>query len=232
MEQELKKGQLLIIVDDENDTVELHCNATKTITLGMIALARYELDALEKKMSNPLKEKMQKELMGAECTETPPDGETNTFITSDNSNIKQLLGKEPLRLRMEPYRIIPKICRSCRNQALYPRCLGNGGIFNRKIESDYSGYDGLYLDKCHGYVENDLRTGGIVMGQMDEKTIAECKAKIDVMSREDMARLWRLAPAGHPYFDSTTPLAEYFNARFQSLGGWDSGLSKKIGWGK
>lgn len=65
---------------------------------------------------------------------------------------------------------------------------------------------------------------------MDDKTVEKFKAKIDGLSREDMARLWRFHPSGHPFFDSTTPLAEYFNARFQSLGGWTPELSKKIGW--
>lgn len=62
---------------------------------------------------------------------------------------------------------------------------------------------------------------------MTDEEIMKAKEAIDAMSQEEMARLWRFAPAGHPYFDSRLPLVEYFEARFK---GFTPGISKKIGW--
>ena len=56
------------------------------------------------------------------------------------------------------------------------------------------------------------------------------KAKIDAMSQEDMARLWRFAPAGHPYFVSGSRLSEYFIKVFRGKGGMTPAVSKSIGW--
>ena len=56
------------------------------------------------------------------------------------------------------------------------------------------------------------------------------KAKIDAMSQEDMARLWRFAPAGHPYFVSGSELSEYFAKVFKEKGGMTPAVSKRIGW--
>lgn len=67
---------------------------------------------------------------------------------------------------------------------------------------------------------------------MTEQEIADEKNKIDNMTQIEMAQLWRFAPAGHPYFNSTLPLFEYFNARFKQLGGMQPGISKAIGWDK
>ncbi len=64
---------------------------------------------------------------------------------------------------------------------------------------------------------------------MDEQQLAVQKEKIDGMTHEEMGRLWRFAPSGHPFFDKTIPLFDYFNARFQELGGWTPELSKAIG---
>ena len=50
---------------------------------------------------------------------------------------------------------------------------------------------------------------------------------IDNLSQEDMARLWRFAPSGHPYFDRTNPLSGYFNVKFK---GFTPEISKNIGW--
>lgn len=52
---------------------------------------------------------------------------------------------------------------------------------------------------------------------------------IDNMTQEDMARLWRFAPAGHPYFNPTEnpELCDYFHTNFK---GFTPELSKKIGW--
>jgi hypothetical protein len=56
--------------------------------------------------------------------------------------------------------------------------------------------------------------------------------KINNMSHEEMARLWRFAPAGHPYFDSTKPYFKVFEKRlFEHFGGFNPQISKKIGWG-
>jgi hypothetical protein len=65
---------------------------------------------------------------------------------------------------------------------------------------------------------------------MTPEQIAEHKAKIDAMTREDMCRLWRFAPAGHPYFVIGTEIAEYFEKRFQEIGRFSPEISKKIGW--
>jgi len=54
--------------------------------------------------------------------------------------------------------------------------------------------------------------------------------KINAMSREEMAQLWRFAPSSHPYFDTTFPLHAVFKKRFKELGGFSSRISKKIGW--
>jgi len=54
--------------------------------------------------------------------------------------------------------------------------------------------------------------------------------RINAMSREEMCRLWRNAPSGHPYFDSSKPYYDVFKARFDKLGGFSPEISKKIGW--
>ncbi len=51
---------------------------------------------------------------------------------------------------------------------------------------------------------------------------------INGMSREEMCRLWRFAPAGHPYFDKTNPLSEIFKKRFDELGGFSPEISKRL----
>lgn len=54
--------------------------------------------------------------------------------------------------------------------------------------------------------------------------------KINNMSRLDMARLWRHAPSGHPYFDSSKPYFKIFEHRFMTiLGGFSPQISKQIG---
>jgi len=55
--------------------------------------------------------------------------------------------------------------------------------------------------------------------------------KINAMSQEQMASLWRFAPTGHPYFNATLPYYEIFKARFAELGGMTPEISKRIGWG-
>jgi len=60
--------------------------------------------------------------------------------------------------------------------------------------------------------------------------IQDEKSKLDQLSQEQMARLWRFAPSGHPYFDSSLPLFDYFINRFFELGGMTPSISKRIGW--
>lgn len=63
-----------------------------------------------------------------------------------------------------------------------------------------------------------------------EEEIIRFKAEIDDMSHEDMCRLWRFAPAGHFYFDSTLPFVEYYKERlFKHFGGFTPKISKEIG---
>jgi hypothetical protein len=54
---------------------------------------------------------------------------------------------------------------------------------------------------------------------------------INQMSQESMASLWRHAPSGHPYFDSSKPYFKIFEKRFKELGGFTPAISKSIGWG-
>jgi hypothetical protein len=65
---------------------------------------------------------------------------------------------------------------------------------------------------------------------MNEEKIKQEKLKIDRMDHVEMARLWRFAPSGHPYFDSTLPLYDHFKARFNEYGGMTPTISKQIGW--
>ena len=63
---------------------------------------------------------------------------------------------------------------------------------------------------------------------MDESEIEKHRKIIDQMSHEEMARLWRFAPSGHPYFDRRLPLVEHFEKRFKKLGGFTPEISKEI----
>ena len=65
---------------------------------------------------------------------------------------------------------------------------------------------------------------------MEEKEIKRWEEEIAKMSQEDMCRLQRFAPSGHPVFDSRLPLYEVFKKRFDELGGFTPSISKKIGW--
>ncbi len=56
----------------------------------------------------------------------------------------------------------------------------------------------------------------------------ELKAKIDALSREEMARKWRFAPIGDPMFRDEA--GDYFENRFKALGGFSPEISKRIGW--
>ncbi len=64
------------------------------------------------------------------------------------------------------------------------------------------------------------------MKTTEEETIE----KINHMTQTEMARLWRFAPSGHPYFDSSKPFFRVFEKRFKKLGGFTPEISKAIGW--
>lgn len=53
------------------------------------------------------------------------------------------------------------------------------------------------------------------------------KDRIDAMSREEMARLWRFAPAGDPLFKGE--VGKYFERCFKKLGGSSPQISKSLG---
>ena len=67
---------------------------------------------------------------------------------------------------------------------------------------------------------------------MTNKEIENWMQRIDAMSHEEMATLWRFAPSGHPVFDAELPLFEYFYPRFKAFGGMTPTISKRLGWGK
>lgn len=50
--------------------------------------------------------------------------------------------------------------------------------------------------------------------------------RIDAMAQEDLARLWRFSPIGHPVF-CTPVLYAHFQERFR---GMTPAVSKAIGW--
>lgn len=54
--------------------------------------------------------------------------------------------------------------------------------------------------------------------------------KINQMCHCEMAKLWRFAPAGHPYFDGDLPYYAVFKKRFDALGGMTVAMSKSLGW--
>ena len=54
----------------------------------------------------------------------------------------------------------------------------------------------------------------------------ELKARIDAMSREDLARAQHFAKAGDPIFQGNA--GDYALARFTALGGWSPELSKRM----
>lgn len=65
--------------------------------------------------------------------------------------------------------------------------------------------------------------------------MSELDAAIEIvngLSHYEMARLFRFAPAGSPYFISGTPACEAFYKRWKELGGWNPALSKQVGWDK
>ena len=57
----------------------------------------------------------------------------------------------------------------------------------------------------------------------------ELRKEIDSMSHVDMMRLWRYAPWGHVMFRQGD-VFDYWDARFQRLGGITSQVSHAVGW--
>jgi len=54
--------------------------------------------------------------------------------------------------------------------------------------------------------------------------------KINKMSQFELCKLWRFAPFGHPYFDSTLPYFKVFEKRlFKYFNGFTPEISKSIG---
>jgi hypothetical protein len=70
------------------------------------------------------------------------------------------------------------------------------------------------------------------MFMLTESEIEQWKQKIDEMTQMECAELQRFAPSGHPVFRSDSPLYEYFQAHFKSLGGMTPEISKAIGYGR
>lgn len=63
------------------------------------------------------------------------------------------------------------------------------------------------------------------MNKEEKETIE----KINDMTQIQMASLWRHAPSGHPYFDTSKPFFKVFDKRFKELGGFTPAISKAIG---
>ena len=59
--------------------------------------------------------------------------------------------------------------------------------------------------------------------------LCEWKERIDQMSHEELARLYRFSPSHHMVIQ-TPELWAYFAARFESFGGMAPEISKRIGW--
>ncbi len=64
---------------------------------------------------------------------------------------------------------------------------------------------------------------------MTENKTEENINYINSMSREAMCRLWRFAPAGHPFFVSGSKENEAFMKRFNELGKFSPEISKQLG---
>ena len=67
-----------------------------------------------------------------------------------------------------------------------------------------------------------------------KKLTKEQQQQIDTINSMDhtsMCRLWRFAPCGHQFFDTTKPYHEIFKKRlFDHFGGFTPEISKSIGW--
>jgi len=74
--------------------------------------------------------------------------------------------------------------------------------------------------------EVELAVKGREMGKSIEQLEVD---RINGMTREEMCRLRRNAPTGHPYFDAAKPYYDAFKARFDNLGGFSPAISKAMG---
>lgn len=65
---------------------------------------------------------------------------------------------------------------------------------------------------------------------VDEALFAQQREfdKINEMTHLEMARRYRFAVSGDPYFDNTLPYYKVFNERFKMLGGFTPEISKAI----
>lgn len=70
----------------------------------------------------------------------------------------------------------------------------------------------------------------LVSSQTEDQIVEKAKAAIDKLDQYQMARLKRFATAGHLFF-SNTRINDYFEKRFEALGGMTPEISKQIGWG-
>lgn len=68
------------------------------------------------------------------------------------------------------------------------------------------------------------------MQDYSQEEIRLIMMEIEVMTHEEMARLYRFTPSGSPIFRSDLPLYEKFITRFNSFGGMTTEMSQKIGW--
>ena len=66
--------------------------------------------------------------------------------------------------------------------------------------------------------------------KMSEKEIHEAIMHVKSMSQVELARLWRFAPTGHPYFDNSLPIFPVFKERFfDHFGGFTPEINKLLG---
>lgn len=59
--------------------------------------------------------------------------------------------------------------------------------------------------------------------------VEEHIGKINAMDRIEMCKLYRFAPLGHPYFNTSLPFFAILDRRYKSLGGMNAEISKQIG---
>lgn len=62
----------------------------------------------------------------------------------------------------------------------------------------------------------------------ETSTLSERLAKIEVMSHEELARLWRFAPVGDPLMQESC--GARVEERLKEFGGIPPELSKRLGW--
>ncbi len=77
--------------------------------------------------------------------------------------------------------------------------------------------------------ESSCKDSGVLGMKLTFDQKAELR-RLYRLSQATLARLWRNAPAGHPYFDKTKPYFRHFKRRFKRLGGMTTQVSKQIGW--